>query len=151
MRRALFVLCFVFLILGWRIRVGFSQTSAPASASTSAKPGQIEHGRYIAEEIAKCSECHTPRTGLGALDRTRWLQGASIWIEPIPHFPNWADRAPALAGLPGYSDEQMRRVLQQGMGVNGQPLQPPMHEYHMNAADSQAVIAYLRSLPTTNP
>jgi len=33
-------------------------------------------GRYIAEALAHCGECHTPRTRLGGLDTSRWLQGA---------------------------------------------------------------------------
>lgn len=33
-------------------------------------------GRYIAEALAHCGECHTPRTALGGMDRTRWLKGA---------------------------------------------------------------------------
>jgi mono/diheme cytochrome c family protein len=154
MSRITFVVCLIIFGLAmqvWR-DIAFSQ-SPPGTAgkSSSAQSGQIDHGRYIVEEIAKCAECHTPRTEGGSLDRARWLGGASIWFEPAHHFSNWADRAPALAGLPGYSDEQMHRVLQQGLGLNGQPLQPPMHEYHMNAADSQAVIGYLRSLPLRNP
>jgi len=33
-------------------------------------------GRYIAEAMAHCAECHTPRNSLGGLDRSRWLAGA---------------------------------------------------------------------------
>lgn len=33
-------------------------------------------GRYIAEGLAHCGECHTPRNVLGGLDRSRWLAGA---------------------------------------------------------------------------
>lgn len=33
-------------------------------------------GRYIAEALAHCGECHTPRNALGGLDRSRWLAGA---------------------------------------------------------------------------
>jgi len=33
-------------------------------------------GRYIAEALAHCGECHTPRGALGGLGTTRWLQGA---------------------------------------------------------------------------
>lgn len=32
-------------------------------------------GRYIAEAMAHCSECHTPRNLLGGPDRSRWLAG----------------------------------------------------------------------------
>ncbi|MCW3781148.1 cytochrome c [Defluviimonas salinarum] len=44
-------------------------------------------GRYLVEALGHCGECHTPRGGLGAMDRNRWLAGA-----PIPggksRFPN---------------------------------------------------------------
>ncbi len=33
-------------------------------------------GRYIAEAMAHCGECHTPRNALGGLDTARWLAGA---------------------------------------------------------------------------
>lgn len=33
-------------------------------------------GRYIAEALAHCGECHTPRNMLGGLDTSRWLGGA---------------------------------------------------------------------------
>lgn len=35
-----------------------------------------QRGRYIAEALAHCAECHTPRNALGGLDRARWLAGA---------------------------------------------------------------------------
>lgn len=33
-------------------------------------------GRYIAEALAHCGECHTPRNALGGLQRDAWLSGA---------------------------------------------------------------------------
>lgn len=45
-----------------------------------ALPGNLtptaDRGRYIAEALAHCGECHTPRNALGALDTARWLAGA---------------------------------------------------------------------------
>jgi mono/diheme cytochrome c family protein len=34
-----------------------------------------ERGRYLAEALAHCGECHTPRNALGGLDRGQWLAG----------------------------------------------------------------------------
>lgn len=108
---------------------------------------EIEHGRYLVEEVAKCSECHTPRNAGGGEDREAWLQGAPIWIEPVRRIPNWADHAPAIAGLPGMTVEEAERVLERGTGPEGETLRPPMHIYHMNPVDAKAIIAYLNSLP----
>ncbi len=37
---------------------------------------EAERGRYIAEALAHCGECHTPRNALGGMDKGRWLAGA---------------------------------------------------------------------------
>lgn len=35
-----------------------------------------ERGRYLAEGLGHCAECHTPRNALGGLDRSMWFAGA---------------------------------------------------------------------------
>jgi mono/diheme cytochrome c family protein len=110
--------------------------------------GDVARGRYLVEEVAKCGECHSPRDASGNLDTQAWLEGAPIWIMPVKRIPNWADRAPALAGLPSFTDQQVERVLEQGIGPQGEVLRPPMHIYHMAPVDAKAIIAYLKSLPT---
>lgn len=109
--------------------------------------GQIERGRYLVEDVAMCAECHTPRDSRGELEKQSWLQGAPIWIMPVKRIPEWADNAPALAGLPGMTVEEVERVLEQGTGPEGEVLRPPMHIYHMKPEDAKAIIAYLNSLP----
>ena len=79
--------------------------------------------------------------------REAWLQGAPILITPVRPIQNWADRAPALAGLPGLTEAETERVLEKGIGPEGETLRPPMHIYHLSHEDSQAIVAYLKSLP----
>ena len=123
-----------------------SKQVSGAQSSATSKENEIARGRYLVEEVAKCVDCHTPRDSNGALDRSRWLQGAPIWILPVRSKEAWAMRAPALAGFP-YSDQQARDILEKGIGTNGIPIQPPMHAYHLNHADAVAIIAFLRSVP----
>lgn len=108
---------------------------------------EVERGRYLVEEIAKRPECHTPRKPDGELEAGAWLRGAPIWIKPVAPIANWADRAPALAGLPSFTEAQAEKVLEDGTGPNGEALRPPMHIYHMAPADARAIVAYLKSLP----
>jgi len=114
----------------------------------SAKPSTDEaaRGQYLVEEVARCSECHTPRDASGNLKAESWLQGAPIWIKSIAPILNWADQAPPLAGLPSFTDAQMENVLEKGLGPNGESLRPPMHTYHMHREDARVIIAYLKSL-----
>lgn len=123
-----------------------SVTLAQTSSGAGEK-GKIERGRYLVEEVAKCAECHTPRNERGELKADAWLRGAPIWIKPVAPIPNWADRAPALAGFPSFTEEQGERILEKGIGPQGEELRPPMHIYHMSHADAKAIIAYLKSLP----
>jgi mono/diheme cytochrome c family protein len=134
---------------------GFSLAAPKAQVKPAPKPtapspailrdSEIARGRYLVEEVARCSDCHTPRDSHGALDRSEWLRGASISIMPVQSKEAWAMRAPALAGLP-YSDQQAQDILERGIGTNGNPIQPPMHAYHLHHEDASAIIAYLRSL-----
>jgi hypothetical protein len=88
------------------------------------------------EEVAKCGECHTPRNAKGELNQRAWLQGAPIWIEPVRPIQNWADRVPPTAGLPGLTEEQAERVLEKGIGPQGETLRPPMHIFRDARIDS---------------
>lgn len=116
--------------------------SSPASKDTN-----IQRGKYLVEEVAKCAECHTPRDSQGQLDSEHWMQGAPIWITPVHANPQWAERAPNIAGFAGYSDQDGVNILEKGIGANGEPIRPPMHIYHLKHEDAVAIIAYLRSLP----
>ena len=102
----------MFLTVALVVSVGRAKQSP-----RSPEGGEIERGRYLVEEVAKCAECHTPRNAQGELDRHAWLEGAPIWIMPVKAVPNWADRAPALAGFPGLTEEQGERVLEKGTGL----------------------------------
>lgn len=128
-----------------------SSAPPPAPQQPGNNQAEIARGRYLADEVARCYECHTPRNAQGALERDRWLQGASVWIMPVQPIHNWAESVPPLAGLPSYTDEQAEIVLEKGTTPDGQPLQPPMHTYHLTHEDAMAIIAYLRSLPQGQP
>lgn len=64
---------------------------------------------------------------------------------PVKPISNCATRAPALAGFPSFTEEQGERVLEKGIGPEGETLRLPMHIDHMNPEDAKAIIAYLPS------
>ncbi len=110
------------------------------------KDVKVQRGRYLVEEVARCGECHSPQDDQGQPDRSRWLQGAPVWFQPIRHVSNWAYSAPPLAGLPSFTRDQALTVLEKGLGPQGLPVRPPMHTYHMAPDDAEAIVAYLQSL-----
>jgi len=127
-----------------------SPSPKDVSQTNKATNSEIEHGRYLVEEVAKCPECHTPRNERGELREDAWLSGATIWIRPVAPIPNWADHVPAIAGWPSFTEAQGERILERGTGPQGEELRPPMHIYHMKHEDAKAIIAYLKSLPRSS-
>jgi hypothetical protein len=122
------------------------QTATPVTAPAEPdRMAAIERGRYIAERVAMCIECHSGRDASGAIiPRERFMGG------PLPFRPpaGWADRAPRIAGLLGYSDAEALNVLMRGaLGRHGAVLRPPMPRLRMTEADARAVITFLRSMP----
>jgi mono/diheme cytochrome c family protein len=107
----------------------------------------VEHGRYIVERVSMCFECHTPRNENGDLLRSDWLLGAPIPVSPPPFAAEgWAIRAPRIAGMPGYTEEQGVRLLTRGIDRTGKTLRPPMPPFRFSEADARAIVAYLKSL-----
>jgi hypothetical protein len=119
----------------------------PVGQAAVAAAGNVQRGQYLVENVAMCGECHTPRDSQGQIDNARWLEGAPMWFTPVVSQPDWAYRAPALAGLPSFTDADMSMILEKGLQPTGRPIRPPMHVFHMTHEDTMAVIAYLRSLP----
>jgi hypothetical protein len=112
--------------------------------NVSLPPGNIEHGRYLAEHVAMCVECHSGRDADGnIIQREKYLGGSLPFAPP---FPDWAMRVPRNRGLVGYDDKAALRLLTQGaIGRDGYQLRPPMPRFRMTPQDAADVIAFLRS------
>jgi len=108
---------------------------------------KIAHGEYLAT-IGHCFECHTPQTADGGRDyENRYGAGGSEFHGP------WGTSVAANitpAGLGSYTDEELKTIIQTGVRPNGSKLLPPMavpYYANISAADMDALVAYLRSVP----
>lgn len=116
-----------------------SKVHSPASVG-------VARGKYLVEQVGLCGDCHTPRDDKGEFVKEQWLKGAILDFKPIASVPVWVDKAPAIAGLPGWEKGAAIRFLMTGVGSNGLPSRPPMPQYRFNVQDAQAIVAYLKSL-----
>jgi mono/diheme cytochrome c family protein len=108
-------------------------------------PADVARGKYLVEGVAMCGQCHTPRDANGALDRSRWLEGAAVPWMPAQARPDWPLLAPRIGGTPPASDADIIKLLTTGIWTNGQQLRFPMMPFRMSEADAKAVIAYLKT------
>jgi mono/diheme cytochrome c family protein len=122
-----------------------SPSGATAEDANTPPSEQIARGRYLAEHVAMCIECHSTRDDAGNIVAGGQFMGGRIPPGP-PWARDWATYAPRNSGLLGYDDDQAMRLLTAGaIGRSGERLRLPMPRFQMTPEDAAAVIAYLRS------
>lgn len=113
-------------------------------AVASVPPG-AETGRYLAEALTHCGECHTPRSGLGAMDKGRWLAGGPMpgGTRPLPNLtPGGLD----------WSEADLMTFLQTGFTpefdvVGGDMALVSRNLATLPEADLVSLVAYLKAVP----
>jgi mono/diheme cytochrome c family protein len=131
----------------WRAAAAARESAAALAAEerkVEDRDALIKRGDYLANEVARCGDCHTPRNDRGRLDMTRAMQGAPIWIRPARRVGEWEDKAPDItaSGKTGkWSEDKMITFLS-----TGKKSDPPMPAYNLTKDDARAVTVYLRSL-----
>lgn len=125
--------------------VGAVAQLGKADRPPESKAAQIAAGKYIVDDVAMCSDCHTPRLANGQLNKRKMLMGGHIAFT-VPPTGHWASDAPQIAGLPRWEDDEIVILLTTGKLETGVAMRPPMPQFHMTKQDARAVVAYLRSL-----
>jgi mono/diheme cytochrome c family protein len=124
----------------WKLLYLNGDWAIPGSLTPTA-----ERGRYIAEALAHCGECHTPRTMLGGMDTARWLGGA-------PN-PSGQGRIPNITPAKlGWTAPDIVQYLTNGFtpdydSVGGHMVHVVQNMARLPEADRQAVAEYVLSVP----
>ena len=140
------------ILLGLAVLSGLcvvAQSGAGKPPAKSSVAGNVARGKYIVEDVAMCTQCHTPRDSNDELQRSKWLEGASLWLQPSRPTADWPLKAPRIAGNPPGSDADMIKLLTTGLWQDNRPLRAPMPPFRMTREDAEAVVAYLKSLSPT--
>ncbi len=120
-------------------------------------PALIERGRYLANHVAACMDCHSKRdwTKLagpiipGTLGAGGQEYGKNYGLPGRYYGRNLTPYA-----LKDWSDQELLRAITAGVTKSGKvlfPLMPYTNYHQMRRSDAAAIIAYLRTLePVTN-
>ncbi|HEY4836105.1 MAG TPA: cytochrome c [Bradyrhizobium sp.] len=114
----------------------------------TAQSVEWNRGAYVAEALAHCGECHTPRNLAFALDNRNKFKGAVTagWYA----FNITSDKG---SGVGGWSDDELRAYLAAGHASRRGTAAGPMGEAvdqslrGMVPADIRALVTYVQSVP----
>jgi hypothetical protein len=137
----------IFVTVGFVLVTCCVVTAADMSNQPSGNR-EVARGKYIVEQVAMCVQCHTPRTQNGQLLLSRYLKGAAVPVPAPTNFQiDWAYKAPAIAGLPGYTRQEGIRLLMEGITPDSRTPKAPMPKFRLTRQDAEVVVDYLKSLP----
>ncbi len=128
---------------GWKLLF-----EAPGWAVAEVPSPEAERGRYLAEALGHCGECHTPRGALGQPELSRWLAGA----------PNPAGRGTIPNLTPAkleWSEADIAAYLKTGFTPDFDTAGGLMTEVVQNLSqlpdeDLAAIAAYIKAVPPAN-
>lgn len=114
--------------------------------------GGIERGRYLADRISLCSDCHTPRNFLGVPKRGLYLAGSKIGLlgEESPNIT--PDRG---TGIGEWSRDEIADLILSGFkpdldnvqGLMAEVIEGASRGYkNMTRADALVIADYLKSI-----
>ena len=138
------------------LKIAFPKVSAAQNMKVKLTPERIARGKYLAENVAMCVDCHSTRNweyfsgpllpgtigkGGEVFDKSMGLPG-TIYSKNITPF-----------NLSSWTDGEIYRTITCGVNKNNEPLFPvmPYQSYAlMDPEDVMAIIAYLRTLSPIN-
>jgi mono/diheme cytochrome c family protein len=132
-------------MIGWNMMFLHSQRFA----DDTTKDAAWNRGKYLVDTLAHCSECHTPRNSMMALQGGSALYSGSAlgsW-----HAPNIT--SDKIDGIGGWSDAELSTYLTTGHVDGKAQAAGPMAEAITNSLqylkpdDVRAIVTYLRTLP----
>ena len=124
--------------------------ATPYKADAS-QPPEWNRGAYLAQGLAHCTTCHTPRTALMAEDGKRSLGGADLGGWYAPNITSHAS-----SGIGSWTEDELVAYMS-GKPVPGKgPAAGPMAEAvdhslkHLSAEDLKAIAVYVKSVPAVD-
>lgn len=122
---------------------------ADTAARFVATPKRVERGRYLANAVAQCFDCHSPVEGQPALPVANRLGAGDVINEETRLYaPNLTPDAET--GLGRVPDTHVARAIREGIGWNGRRLsvEMPWDSFSgLTDEDVRSIVVYLRTLP----
>ena len=135
------------------IKTALPDVGPPLDLKITSTPDKIERGKYLANHVMICMDCHSTRDWryfAGPMTGDSLGMGGEVFDQSMgfPGSIHAANITPS--GIGDWTDGEVFRAVTTGVRKNGKPIFPvmPYHNYgKVDPEDIQAIIAYVRSLP----
>jgi len=151
----LYVLVFAILfVVGWiaYVKLALPDVALMKDIKIPSDPVSIEHGKYLANNVAVCIDCHSERdwTKLSGPIIPGTEGGGGEHFDKNAGFPgSFYSKNITPVGLAGWSDAEIFRVVTSGVTKNNEamfPVMPYLHYGQCDAKDIADIIAYIKTL-----
>lgn len=130
----------------------FPKVSPPPNIIVESTPEKIERGRYLANNVSMCMDCHSERNWMlfsappvpGTEGRGGDIFDKNMGFPGTIHVKNIT---PAAIG--DWTDGEIARAITMGLNKKGEALFPVMPYFNLNKLtqeDLESIIAYIRTL-----
>jgi len=151
----LYVLLLVIVLIGSAliyVKAALPKVGEPEDITIDSIPERIERGRYLANTVTVCMDCHSVRDfskfsgppSEGTLGKGGDVFDQSMGLPGVFYAKNITP-----AGIQRYTDGELFRVITTGVTKEGRamfPLMPYTYYGKMDREDIYDIIAYIRSL-----
>lgn len=159
MKKILKILGYVFLViilvitgLLIYVKVALPNVGAAPELAVGHSASQVERGKYLANSVAVCMDCHSTRDWskfLAPLIEGTFGRGGERFDKKIGFPGVYYSKNITPSGISRYSDGELFRLITTGVTKEGRSMFPvmPYHYYgKMDSEDIKSLIAYLRTL-----
>ena len=140
------------------IKVALPNVGAAPNLTVDLSAEKIERGRYLANTVSVCIDCHSTRDWTkfaGPIIIGTLGKGGERFDQKVGFPGTYYSKNITPAGIKRYTDGELFRLITTGVTKEGRamfPVMPYQHYGSMDPEDIKCIIAYIRSLaPIENP
>lgn len=150
--RILIVIVLIIVALVAYVKFALPDVGAAPSLDIVKTPERIERGKYLANHVTVCMDCHSTRDWSrfsGPLVPGTEGKGGELFDHKFGFPGAFYSQNITPAGIGNYTDGELFRVITTGVNREGKAMFPvmPYHNYgRMDEEDINSIIAYIRTL-----
>jgi hypothetical protein len=139
------------------VKTALPNVGAAPELKVDRTPERVERGKYLANYVSMCINCHSERDWSKYSGPVMCLDslgmGGEKFDQKVGLPGEYYAKNITPAGISRYSDGELYRVITTGVTKEGKalfPLMPYSYYGRMDPEDIHCIIAYLRTLPSVN-